>query len=117
MYSTCDLLSITGSVCGINNTDVNPPFIADCIPVFRSSLYSKPGSRKLECISIQPVEICRFLSENSISFPASNDSLQDLIDLAIFSILPFLINISIILLWCLELGSIIRADLISKFMI
>ena len=111
------LLSRLGVVFGIIITPVNPPFIAALLPLSKVSFCSFPGSEKLACKSNQPGDRCKFGAEYSISVPFANDSLQDLIDLAIFSILPSLINTSIILLWYFELESIILADLISKFMI
>ena len=46
--------SFTGFVFGMQQTDVNPPAAAAFVPLMMSSLYSRPGSRRWTCMSINP---------------------------------------------------------------
>src|SRR5450759_3125917 len=46
MNSVIAWLSLTGTVLGIQQTDVKPPATAAAAPLWIDSLYSKPGSRK-----------------------------------------------------------------------
>ena len=50
---------VSGLVFGISNTAVTPPMTAARLPVSRSSLCSRPGSRKCTWVSITPGSTCR----------------------------------------------------------
>ena len=54
MNSVTERLSFTGLVFGIQQMVVNPPAAAARAPDAMSSLYSKPGSRRWQCMSISP---------------------------------------------------------------
>ena len=85
--STTAVLSITGSVLGMQATEVKPPLTAAFTPDAIVSLYSKPGSRRCTCISISPGAITLPLTliiSASLSF----------IPFPIFLIFPSSISIS-----------------------
>ena len=52
-------LTVGGLVFGISNTAVTPPSAAAAVPVPRSSLRSRPGSRKCTWVSMTPGSTCR----------------------------------------------------------
>ena len=49
---------VCGSVLGISNTAVTPPMTAAREPDSRSSLWSRPGSRKCTWVSMTPGRMC-----------------------------------------------------------
>ena len=60
---------VSGLVLGISNTAVTPPSTALREPLSRSSLCSRPGSRKCTCVSMTPGSTCR--PRASTTSPAS----------------------------------------------
>ena len=82
------VLSTVGDVFAIQITVVNPPFADAFAPVWISSLYVNPGSRKCTCVSMSPGP--------TTSPPASRISSESSeISGAILAIFPFFTSISI----------------------
>ena len=54
LSSIASLLVVGGLVLGISNTAVTPPITAASEPDCKSSLCSRPGSRKCTCVSMTP---------------------------------------------------------------
>jgi hypothetical protein len=69
MYSTCDLLSITGCVSGIARIAAYPPAFAQAATLSNVSLCSIPGSHTCACRSTKAGAMCRF--SELISFAPS----------------------------------------------
>ena len=51
-------MAVAGLVFGISNTAVTPPSAAAAVPVPKSSLCSRPGSRKWTWVSTTPGSTC-----------------------------------------------------------
>src|ERR1035437_9115180 len=96
-----------GSVFGMHSTVVNPPFAAARDPDSMVSLYSKPGSRKCTCMSINPGSTSMF-DASIISASLS------VMDFAIFSIFPLFMRMSAFSSF-LFAGSTIVPFLINNF--
>ncbi len=103
MYSTPDLADMAGLVLGRTKTSVYPPEAAASEPVSKVSLYSRPGSQKLEKISVQPGETKRPCEW--ITFSADRSILP------ISIICPSFIKISACCWWKGEEGSMMRTSL------
>ena len=58
LSASASALVVCGSVFGISNTAVTPPMTAAREPDSRSSLWSRPGSRKCTCVSMTPGRMC-----------------------------------------------------------
>ena len=88
-------LSTVGFVFAMHTTVVKPPFAAAREPVWISSLYVKPGSRKCTCVSISPgptiIPDASIIS--SFSVAAASDAHE--MSGAIFTIFPSFTSISI----------------------
>jgi len=54
LSSKVSRVTVSGLVLGISKTPVTPPITADREPEARSSLCSRPGSRKCTCVSMTP---------------------------------------------------------------
>ena len=99
-------LSFTGFVFAIGQQVVTPPATAVSEPVFISSLYSRPGSRKCTCISISPGITSLPLASITLSAAGSSAVIRVILSPSIrtfafcellwFTIVPFLMRVFIL---------------------